>query len=71
MRSAILFFPLARRFKFADLNGVQKFMLKLGAFILRSDDIKNQIRNPVNGVARENLHELLRSIKAASYPSSS
>ncbi len=63
MRSAMAVFPLAGRFRFADMNGLHKAMLRIGAILFRSDDIKNQIKNPVDGVSKESLSELLVHVR--------
>jgi menaquinone-dependent protoporphyrinogen IX oxidase len=59
MRSAIGFFPLAGWFDYAKLGGAHKAMIWIAAHVMRNQDVKNQIKNPVNGVAKENLDELL------------
>jgi menaquinone-dependent protoporphyrinogen IX oxidase len=56
-------FPLPGRFEFAKLNGMHKAMMRIGAIVLRDEDIKNQIRHPVDGVAREKLAPLLARIR--------
>jgi len=56
-------FPLAGRFDFAKATRTHKIMLRLAAFLLRSEAIKHQIRNPVDGVSRANLRDLLTAIK--------
>lgn len=59
IRSAIHLFPLAGRFDYARLNGPHKAMIWIAANLLRSEDVKNQMRNPVDGVAKEKLGGLL------------
>jgi menaquinone-dependent protoporphyrinogen IX oxidase len=56
-------FPLAGRFDFARATGLHKFMLRLAAIILRSEAIKHQIQNPIDGVSRTNLKDLLAAIE--------
>jgi len=63
MKDSVAIFPLAGRFEFAKLGGMHKAMMRLGAALLRSEEIKNQIRNPVDGVARENLDALLQHLR--------
>jgi flavodoxin len=56
-------FPLAGRFDFAKATRLHKVMLRAAAFALRSEEIKHQIKNPVDGVSRANLQDLLAAIK--------
>jgi menaquinone-dependent protoporphyrinogen IX oxidase len=63
LRSGMHVFPLAGRFDFARLNGPHKAMIWLAAVVFGNKDVKNQMRNPVDGVARENLGALLDVLK--------
>lgn len=56
-------FPLAGRFDFQKATRLHKVMLRTAAFALRSEEIKHQIKNPVDGVSRANLGDLLAAIK--------
>ncbi|MBU1049505.1 flavodoxin domain-containing protein [Candidatus Bipolaricaulota bacterium] len=64
MKGKVKVFPLAGRFNFAELNGMHKLMMRIGAVVLRSEEIKNQIKHPVDGVARKSLAELLAFVKS-------
>jgi len=59
IRSEIRAFPLPGWFDYAKLKGLGKAMIWFAAYVLRSEDVKNQLENPVDGVAKENLGELL------------
>ena len=63
MKDHVAVFPLAGRFEFAKLGRMHKAMMRLGAILLRSEEIKNQIKNPIDGVARENLTTLLQHLR--------
>jgi menaquinone-dependent protoporphyrinogen IX oxidase len=56
-------FSLAGRCDFAKMTRSHKMMLRFAAFAFRSEEIKRQIKNPVDGVARTNLRGLLAAIK--------
>lgn len=64
MKDKIKIFPLAGRFNYAQLSGMHKFMMQIGAVLFRSEDIKNQMKHPVDGVSRENLAELLLIVRS-------
>ena len=64
IRSAIQVFPLAGRFDYAKLRGLQKAMIWLAGVVFGNKDVKNQMKNPVDGVAKEKLNELLDFLKA-------
>jgi menaquinone-dependent protoporphyrinogen IX oxidase len=68
LRSSIRFFPLAGRFDFRRLSGFHKLVLRLAACVFRDEGIRNQIEHPVDGVARENLQELLQRIVMSAAP---
>jgi len=61
--SQIQCFPLPGRFEFDKLNGVHKLMLRIGAVVLRSDEIKHQMSHPVDGVSRDRLAPLIAAIQ--------
>lgn len=63
IRSEIRAFPLPGRFDYAQLKGVGKVMIWFAANVLRNADVQNQVKNPVDGVARANLSELLAHLK--------
>ncbi len=63
VKQGMSIFPLAGRFDFAKATRTHKIMLRLAAFLLRSEEIKHQIKNPVDGVSRANLRDLLTAIK--------
>ena len=65
IRSAIHVFPLPGRFDYAHLKGPHKAMIWIAANLFGSKDVKNQMRNPVDGVAREKLAGLLAHLKAS------
>ena len=65
IRSGIRVFPLAGRFDYAKLRGPYKAMIWAAAFIFRSKEVKDQLRNPVDGVAREKLTGLLEYLKGS------
>lgn len=65
IQRGIRIFPLAGRFDFHKLSRGHRVMLRIAAFVLRSEAIKHQIKNPVDGVARANLKELLAAIKGS------
>jgi len=62
-RSSIRIFPLAGRFRFADMNGLHKAMIWFAANVLRNPGVRHQIANPIDGVAKENLGPLLEHVK--------
>ena len=64
MRSAMGFFPLHGRFDYATLKGLGKAMIWIAANVLRNADVRDQVKNPIDGVAKENLAELLDYVKA-------
>jgi len=59
LRPSIRVFPLAGRFRYADMNGLHKAMIWFAANVLRNPGVRHQIANPIDGVARENLTELV------------
>jgi len=59
IRSQIRTFPLPGRFDYARLKGISKALIWFAGKVLGNRDIKNQIENPVDGVAKENLTPLL------------
>ena len=63
MRETIRCFPLAGRFKYADLSGAHKAMIWIAAYVLRKEDVRNQMLNPVDGVKKENLAGLLEQLR--------
>ena len=63
VRRGARIFPLAGRFDFANLTRLHQAMLWIASFVLRSQAIKHQIKNPVDGVSRTNLVGLLAAIK--------
>jgi len=63
IRSKIGFFPLAGRFDYARLRGLNKVMIWVAGVLLGNKDVRNQIQNPIDGVAKENLAELLGHLK--------
>ena len=63
MRSAMSFFPLHGRFDYTKLKGLSKVMIWIAANVLRNEDVRNQVKNPIDGVAKENLAELLDHVK--------
>ncbi len=63
VKQGVRVFPLAGRFDFTKATRTHKIMLRLAAFLLRSEEIKHQIKNPVDGVSRANLRDLLTAIK--------
>jgi len=63
MRTTIRFFPLAGRFDYASLSGLHKAMIWFAAVVLRNKDVKYQMKNPVDGVAKQNLTPLLESLR--------
>jgi len=65
IRSGIRAFPLPGRFDYARLKGLGKVMIWLAANVFQSKDVKNQIKNPVDGVVREKLGELLEYLKGS------
>jgi len=66
IRSEIHAFPLPGRFDYARLKGLGKVMIWLAANVFQSKDVKNQIKNPVDGVAKEKLGELLEFLQEGS-----
>lgn len=56
-------YPLAGKFKYQELSFAHKLMMQISAAILRSEDIKNQIKNPVDNVRKENLSALMDALK--------
>ena len=63
IRSQIRAFPLPGRFDYARLKGISKAMIWIAGVLLGNKDVKNQIRNPVDGVAKENLAPLLEYLR--------
>ena len=64
IRSKIRVFPLAGRFDYARLKGMNKVMIWIAGVLLGNKDVQNQIKNPIDGVAKENLAPLLEHLKA-------
>ena len=65
LRSEIRAFPLPGRFDYAQLKGLGKAMIWFAAHVLGNKDVKNQIKHPVDGVAKEKLGELLEYLKGS------
>ncbi len=65
LRSTIRIFPLAGRFRFAEMNGLHKAMIWFAANVLRNPGVRHQVKHPIDGVAKENLGELLEFLKAS------
>ena len=65
LRSEIRAFPLPGRFDYARLKGLGKAMIWFAAYVLRSKDVRNQLKHPVDGVAKEKLGELLEYLKGS------
>ena len=65
VRSAIGFFPLHGRCDYAMMKGIGKVMIWIAANVLRNADVREQVRNPIDGVRKENLADLLDYVKAA------
>jgi len=63
IRSQIRTFPLPGRFDYARLKGAGKAMIWFAANVLGNKDVKNQIKNPVDGVAKEKLAPLLDALR--------
>ena len=63
MRKTIRAFPLPGRFQFSQMSTAHKAMLRIGAVVMRSAEIKHQIKNPVDGVSRDRLAPLLAVLK--------
>lgn len=63
--SEIRAFPLPGRFDYARLKGLGKAMIWFAGVVLGNKDVKNQIKNPVDGVAKEKLGELLEYLRQA------
>jgi len=64
LKAKIRVFPLAGRCDFSKMTGAHKLMLRIGAVVLRSEDIKRQMKIPVDGVARANLEPLLAHLRS-------
>ena len=65
VRSGVRVFPLAGRFDYGKLRGPHKAMIWLAGVLFGNKDVKNQMKNPVDGVAREKLGELLEFLKGS------
>jgi menaquinone-dependent protoporphyrinogen IX oxidase len=65
VRSGVRVFPLAGRFDYAKLRGPHKAMIWIAANLFGNKDVRNQMKNPVDGVAREKLGELLAFLKGS------
>ena len=63
IRAKIRFFPLAGRFDYTRLRGLNKAMIWIAGVLFGNKDVRNQIQNPVDGVAKEKLAELLGYLK--------
>ena len=63
VRSGVKVFPLPGRFDYARLKGMGKAMIWIAAYVFQSKDVKNQIKNPVDRVAKEKLTPLLEYLK--------
>jgi len=61
--SKIRVFPLPGRFDYARLKGTGKAMIWFAARILGDKDVKHQMKNPVDNVAKEKLTPLLEYIQ--------
>ena len=66
IRSGIQFFPLPGRFDYAKLRGMNKAMIWGAGVLLGNKDVKNQMKNPVDGVAKERLSDLLDYLRSLS-----
>lgn len=64
IKRGIRIFPLAGRFDFQKLSRGHRVMLRIAAAIFRSEAIKHQIKNPVDGVSRGSLKDLVAAITA-------
>ena len=65
IRSGVRVFPLAGRFDYAKLRGPHKAMIWLAAVVFGNKDVRNQMKNPVDGVAKEKLSKLLEYLKGS------
>ena len=65
IRSSVRVFPLAGRFDYARLRGPHKAMIWIAGVLFGNKDVRNQMKNPVDGVAREKLGELLAYLKGS------
>jgi hypothetical protein len=65
IRSKVRVFPLAGRFDYVCLNGPHKTMIWVAANLFGSKEIKNHMKSLVDGVAKENLGELLSHLKSS------
>lgn len=63
IRSEIRAFPLPGRFDYARLKGAGKAMIWIAANLFQNKDVKNQIKNPVDSVAKEKLTPLLEYLR--------
>ena len=63
IRSKIGAFPLPGRFDYARLKGAGKAMIWIAANVMRNADVRNQVKNPVDNVAKEKLTPLLEYLK--------
>lgn len=66
VRSGMKVFPLPGRFDYARLKGMGKAMIWIAANLFRSEDVKNQIKNPIDGVKKEKLTPLLEYLRKPS-----
>ena len=63
IRPEIHIFALPGRFDYTRLKGMGKAMIWFAGNVLGNKDVKNQIRNPVDGVAKEKLTPLLQYLR--------
>lgn len=63
LRQGVRLFPLAGRFVFSEMSGAHKMTLRFVAYVLRMAAVRNQIKTRIDGVARENLRDLLDAIR--------
>lgn len=58
-------FPLHGRFDYATLKGLGKVMIWIAANVIRNEDVRNQVRSPIDGVKKPNLADLLDYVKVS------
>ena len=63
IRSGIRIFALPGRFDYSRLKGMGKAMIWFAGNVLGNKDVKNQMKNPVDGVAKEKLTPLLQYLR--------
>jgi menaquinone-dependent protoporphyrinogen oxidase len=65
VRSGVKVFPLPGRFDYSRLKGAGKAMIWIAANVFQNKDVKNQIKNPIDGVKKERLVPLLDYLRQA------